>query len=99
MSSFEFLEPSFWEGKYLLAWWRQKWPEFPWFGERWGGARRAWRSGQCLLLLVGTLRGSLNNFPDFFRMVTFIDSTHMKLQCTYCTVPTTSGRPHGSPLV
>ena len=25
------------------------------------------------------IRGSLNKFPDFFRMVTFIDSTHMKL--------------------
>ena len=25
------------------------------------------------------LRGSSNKFPDFFRMGTFIDSTHMKL--------------------
>ena len=25
------------------------------------------------------LRGSLNKFPDFVRMATFIDSTHMKL--------------------
>ena len=25
------------------------------------------------------VRGSLNKFPDFFRMGTFIDSTHMKL--------------------
>ena len=25
------------------------------------------------------LRGSLDRFPDFFRMGTFIDSTHMKL--------------------
>ena len=25
------------------------------------------------------IRGSLNRFPDFFRMGTFIDSTHMKL--------------------
>ena len=25
------------------------------------------------------IRGSLNKFPDFFRMGTFIDSTHMKL--------------------
>ena len=24
-------------------------------------------------------RGSLNKFPDFFRIGTFIDSTHMKL--------------------
>ena len=25
------------------------------------------------------VRGSLNKFPDFFRMGNFIDSTHMKL--------------------
>ena len=25
------------------------------------------------------VRGPLNNFPDFFRMGTFIDSTHRKL--------------------
>ena len=25
------------------------------------------------------IQGSLNKFPDFFRMGTFIDSTHMKL--------------------
>ena len=25
------------------------------------------------------IRGSLNKFPDFFRMGTFIDSTHMNL--------------------
>ena len=25
------------------------------------------------------VRGSLNKFPDFFRMGTFIDSTHLKL--------------------
>ena len=55
------------------------------------------------------LRGSLNKFPDFFSMGTFIDSTHenssplrsnlLRLQCTSCTVPTMSGRPHGIPLV
>ena len=26
------------------------------------------------------VRGSLNKFPDFFRMGTFIESTHMKLE-------------------
>ena len=25
------------------------------------------------------LRGDYDKFPDFFRMVTFVDSTHMKL--------------------
>ena len=32
-----------------------------------------------LLRSVGSIRGSLNKFPDFFRMGTFIDSTHRKL--------------------
>ena len=55
------------------------------------------------------IRGSLNKFPDFFRMGTFTDSTHtrnssplrsmlLRLQCT-CTVPITSGWPNGSPHV
>ena len=30
-------------------------------------------------LISSDIRGSLNKFPDFFRMGTFIDSTHMKL--------------------
>ena len=30
-------------------------------------------------MLLKDIRGSLNKFPDFFRMGTFIDSTHMKL--------------------
>ena len=60
-------------------------------------------------LSLDEIQGSLNKFPDFFCMGTFIDSTHiwnsspltsnlLQLQCT-CTVPTTSARPHGSPLV
>ena len=28
---------------------------------------------------LGTIRGAYDKFPDFFRMGTFIDSTHMKL--------------------
>ena len=32
-----------------------------------------------LVLDYTQLRGSLNKFPDFSRMGTFIDSTHMKL--------------------
>ena len=32
------------------------------------------------LLIYIYIRGSLNKFPDFFRMGTFIDSTHMKLK-------------------
>ena len=30
-------------------------------------------------LSMTALQGSLNKFPDFFRMGTFIDSTHVKL--------------------
>ena len=29
--------------------------------------------------IIFNIRVSLNKFPDFFRMGTFIDSTHMKL--------------------
>ena len=29
------------------------------------------------------IRGSLNKFPDFFHMGTFIDSTHMKMHLLY----------------
>ena len=56
------------------------------------------------------IRGSLNKFPDFFRMGTLLLIVHtwnssplpsnlFRLHCTCCTVPTTSGRPYGSPLV
>ena len=49
------------------------------------------------------VRGSLNKFIDFFCMDTWNSSTLrsnlLRLQCTCCTVPTTSGRPHGGPLV
>ena len=30
-------------------------------------------------ILYDNVEGSLNKFPDFFRMGTFIDITHMKL--------------------
>ena len=63
----------------------------------------------CVPVLYDHIRGSLNKFPDFFRMGTFMENTHMKLlsprsnllwlQCTCCSVPTNSGRSHGSPLV
>ena len=31
------------------------------------------------ILSMGHIRGAYDKFPDFFRMGTFIDSTHMKL--------------------
>ena len=33
----------------------------------------------CPKQIAYNIRGSLNKFPDFFRMGTFIDSTHMTL--------------------
>ena len=55
------------------------------------------------------IRGAYDNFPDFFvwklLLIVYtwnfspLRSNLLRLQCTCCTVPTTSGRPHGSPLV
>ena len=55
------------------------------------------------------MRGSLDKFPDFFRMGLLLivhtwnssplRSNLLRLQCTFCTVPKTCERPHGSPLV
>ena len=61
------------------------------------------------LHLTDDIRGDFNKFPDFFVWAFLLivhtwnsspfRSTLLRLQCTCCTVPTTSGRPHGSPLV
>ena len=32
-----------------------------------------------IVIIIKDLRGSLNKFPDFFGMNTFIDTTHMNL--------------------
>ena len=56
------------------------------------------------------LRGSLNKFPDIFFVWALLLIVHtwnssllpsnlLQLQCTCCTIPTTSARPHWSPLV
>ena len=55
------------------------------------------------------LWGSLNKFPDFFVWALLLivhtwnssslQSNLLRLQYIYCTIPTTSVRPHGSPLV
>ena len=53
---------------------------------------------------------SLNKFPDFFFVWALLLIVHtwnssslqsnlLQLQCMCCTIPTTSGKPHGSPLV
>ena len=66
------------------------------------------KTQSCIFYIY--VRGSSNQFPDFFRMRTFIDRKHLKLssplrsnllrvQCTSCTVSTTSGKPQGSSLV
>ena len=60
--------------------------------------------------IVGIIRGSLNKFQDFFFVWALLLIVHIwnssplrsnlfRLQCTCCTVPTTSGRTLGSPLV
>ena len=56
------------------------------------------------------LRESFNKFPDFFFVWALLLIVHswnssplrsnlLQLQCTCCTVPTTSARPHGSHIV
>ena len=55
----------------------------------------------------GYVRGSLHKFPGFFVWALLlivhtwnsnpIRSNLLRLQCTCCTVPTTSGRPHSNP--
>ena len=55
------------------------------------------------------IRGSLNKFPDFFVWALLLivhtwnssplRSNLLRLQCTCCTVPTTSKRQHWSPFV
>ena len=37
------------------------------------------KNNNFAFIIAWVVRGSLNKFPDFFRMGTFIDSTHMKL--------------------
>ena len=61
---------------------------------------------QLLLIII---RGSLNTFPDIFVWALLLivhtwnssplRSNLLRLQCICCTVPTTSGRPRGRPLV
>ena len=67
-----------------------------------------WDIHQAFLFLL-VIQGAFNKFPDFFFVWALLLIEHtwnssplpnnlLQLQCT-CTVPTTSGRPHGSPLV
>ena len=70
------------------------------------------RINVCALIYIYIyiyIRGSLNEFQTFFvwalllRVHTWnsspLWSNLPRLQCTCCTAPTTSGGPHGSPLV
>ena len=62
-----------------------------------------------ILCILSLLRGTYNKFPEFFVWALLLivhtwntsplQSNLLRLQCTCCTIPTTSGRPHGSPLV
>ena len=60
--------------------------------------------------VMAKIWGSLNKFPDFFFVWALLLIVHtwkssplqsnlLRLQCTYCTIPTTPGRHHGSALV
>ena len=63
--------------------------------------------GPLICIFYRYIRGSLNKFPDvwaFLLIVHIWNSSPLRsnllwLQCTCCTVPTISARPHGSPLV
>ena len=58
---------------------------------------------------LGQVQGSFNKFLDILVWTLLLivytwnssslRSNLLQLQCTCCTVPTTSGRPHGSPLM
>ena len=61
------------------------------------------------LLGLNEIRGAYDKFPDFFVCALLLivhtwnssplRSNLLRMKCTCSTVPTTSGRPHGSPLV
>ena len=65
--------------------------------------------GISLLYRWKYIRGAYDKFPDFFVWTLLLivhtwnsrplRSNLLRLQCSGCTVPTTSGRPHGSLLV
>ena len=65
--------------------------------------------GNILCPYRAVVRGSLNKFPDFFVWLLLLRvhtwnscpfrSNILRLQCTCCTVPTTSGEPHRILLV
>ena len=65
-------------------------------------------TGNCSRGTIYTRR-SLNKFPDFFEWALLfivhiwnsspLRCNLLRLQCICYTIPTTSGRPHGSPLV
>ena len=71
-----------------------------------------WYINHCRLFIVKSclyIQGAYNNFQTFFVWALLLivhtwnfsplQSYFLRLQCTCCTIPTTSGRPHGSPLV
>ena len=66
--------------------------------------------GSSVIYIYIYIRGAYDKLPDFFFVWELLLIVHAwnssplrsnlpRLQCTCCTVPTNSGRPHGSPLV
>ena len=72
-------------------------------------ARLAAAADNIYIYIYIYIRGAYDMFPDFFRMAlllrvhTWNSSPHrsnlLQVQCTCCTVPTTSRTPNESPLV
>ena len=68
-----------------------------------------YKSHIMIVNLFTNIRGAYDKFPDFFvwTLLLIIHTWNssplrnnlLRLQCTCCTVPTTSGRPYGSPFV
>ena len=81
-----------------------------WFGlVLWHIHNRLFHAKSYLYTYIKYIRGAYDTFADFFvwalllivrtRNSSPLWSILLRLQCTCCTVPTTSARPHGSPLV
>ena len=51
-----------------------------WYDAIWGWTQVSQTIGEHSIHEGNNIQGSLNKFPDFFRIGTFIDSTHMKLK-------------------
>ena len=72
------------------------------------GYKSIWRTTPLATYSERCIQGEYDKFPDFFVWALLLIDTWNyrplrsnlpRLQCNCCIVPTTSGRPHGCPLV